>query len=165
MDEKECKLTIEERIRSLKSLDEIIFEETHRSKYWEKLNRKSSEFYRDKMHSIDAMKGKVRDVDYSDHLMWKLEPTLRSVTNPLIQYEFLIEYKISDPVTGIYFGCKAIADYDVTIEQLIEISDREWADVKKGVLCIAVFFLLLGVIICEFVKWYFTGNIPIIKII
>ena len=86
------------------------------------------------MHSIDAMKGKVRDVDYSDHLMWKLEPPLRSVTNPLIQYEFLIEYKISDPVTGIYFGCKAIADYDVTIEQLIEISDREWADVKKGVI-------------------------------
>lgn len=53
-----------------------------------------------------------------NHLMCKLA-TLRDERN-CINYEFLIEYDIFDPVTEIYYGVKAVSDELVSMDCFIE---------------------------------------------
>lgn len=69
------------------------------------------------------------------YIMYKLKP----IEHNGLVYEFLVEYQIGDPNTGIYFGCKVLnrdvmayfknGDFDIATQlthKMIDDTDKEW---------------------------------------
>ena len=65
----------------------------------------------------EVIRGSLRGIFQPKHLMLKLA-CLRDATAG-IDYEFLVEYGLFEPSTGIYFGIKAISDNDVSDDRFI----------------------------------------------
>lgn len=104
-------------------------------RYREKYTAEASAAYINKMHRLDKEVDFRRDdsfhgIEARQHIMYKLG-TLVSADGCL-GYEFLIEYKITEPTVGIYYGCRGLiydGDDDVGINRL----DDEWSQLKDEV--------------------------------
>ena len=74
--------------------------------------------------------GRLRGRFQPKHLMLKFG-ALRDASAG-ITYEFLAEYGIFEPSTGIYFGVKAVSDREVSDDAFITQADRALAAVAEG---------------------------------
>lgn len=70
----------------------------------------------------ESIRGRLRNRFQPKHLMLKLA-SLRDAEAG-IDYEFLVEYGLFEPSTGIYFGIKAVADSDVSSQQFISRAEK-----------------------------------------
>lgn len=70
----------------------------------------------------EILRGRLRNRFQPKHLMLKLA-CLRDV-GVGINYEFLVEYGLFEPSTGVYFGIKAVADSDVSSEHFIICAEK-----------------------------------------
>lgn len=116
------------------SIDKIKSEQDKISKkLWDKLTKKSSDPYLEKMKKIDAVTGKVREVEYPDYLMKEIGK-LECQQKPEMNYHFLIEYKKTAPHVGIYYGCKCIAPYNYLEKDLIDQADKDFKPLEQVII-------------------------------
>lgn len=104
-------------------------------RYREKYTAEASAVYINKMHRLDKEVDFRRDdsfhgIEARRHIIYKLG-TLTSADGSL-GYEFLIEYKITEPTVGIYYGCRGLI-YDGDDEVGINRLDTEWSQLKDEV--------------------------------
>lgn len=107
------------------------------NRYWDEFTKKSSAYYEEKMNELDGIKGLRRDDSYNGHkapkhMMYKLETLRRE--DGAVGYEFLIEYKTTEPTVGIYYGCKCLFPEGVEPSPYIDQFNKEWKMVKNEVL-------------------------------
>lgn len=129
--------------------NELSFEEKEKIKkrnkdYWEEKTKEASQVYINKMGMLAAgirkkeelLKEFYRDDSYlgnpaPHHIIYKLGKPLISKDGKRA-YEFLIEYDIYEPSTGIYYGCKGLTiegDHDNNIQKFYE----EWDKISSTV--------------------------------
>ncbi len=86
------------------------------SVYIKKYTNRATKFYTDKIQELKERKlngnisfvndNSFRGIPSSHHIMYKMEP-LES-NDGMRKYEFLIEYKVTEPSVGIYYGCRGL---------------------------------------------------------
>ncbi len=99
--------------------------------YREKYIGQASNMHLKKMDALRKVPYFKRDDSFHgqyapEHVMYKLETLMNEERT--IEYEFLIEYKISDPSLGIYYGCKCIIHEDT--DEAIKKIEEEWIGIK-----------------------------------
>lgn len=123
-----------------KKLKESFYQNEQLAKYnlylKEQKTKQASSIYINKIHGLKAVADFERDDSFlgnlSDHhIMYKLSPRL--ITKDKTKaYEFLIEYDINSPATGIYYGCRALTLSGNHLSNL-SIFDKEWDNLKDEV--------------------------------
>lgn len=103
--------------------------------FWKKLNAESSQFYIKKIKELDNVSELHRDDSFlfhkaPFHMMYKLGTIERKDLGRA--YEFLIEYEVTEPTVGIYYGCKGLI-LDGRDEEQIEEFNKEWEILKPVV--------------------------------
>lgn len=68
------------------------------------------------------LRGYVRNVFQPKHLMLKLASVRHDETGT--DYEFLVEYGLFEPATGIYLGIKAVSDTGISDDAFIDRADK-----------------------------------------
>lgn len=77
----------------------------------------------------ETLRGRLRGIFQPKHLMLRFA-CLRDETAG-INYEFLVEYGLFEPSTGLYFGIKAVSDNDVSNEAFITNAENAIATLSK----------------------------------
>lgn len=117
----DIKLAINE---SFKNMDYFLYEAS--KEYTDSLLSKYDELV-EKGFSID---NRVRERIDKNYIMYKLD---RLDIDEKSYYEFLIEYEITFPSTGIYFGCKAITNENYIEDQetlIHEVYKKHWSNLR-----------------------------------
>lgn len=68
------------------------------------------------------LRGYVRNAFQPKHLMLKLASVRHDETGT--DYEFLVEYGLFEPATGIYLGIKAVSDTGISDDAFIDRADK-----------------------------------------
>lgn len=102
--------------------------------YREKYIEQASNMHLKKMDALRKVPYFIRDDSFHgqyapEHVMYKLGTLINN--DKTIEYEFLIEYDISDPSVGIYYGCKCIIHEDT--DEAIKKIEKEWISIKDKI--------------------------------
>ena len=110
------------------------------NEYRKRFTEKASKFYIDKMMKligddktrINELSGFVPGLILPNHMMYRIGTLVNQ--DQIRSYEFLIEYNITKPSEGIYYGCRGITKEGADHEHTIKLFREDWANIK-GLLC------------------------------
>ena len=106
------------------------------AEYRKRYTEEASKFYIDKMMKligddktrINELSGFVPGLILPNHMMYRIGTLVNQ--DQIRSYEFLIEYNITKPSEGIYYGCRGITKEGADHEHTIKLFREDWANIK-----------------------------------
>lgn len=110
------------------------------AEYRKRYTEEASKFYIDKMMKligddktrINELSGFVPGLILPNHMMYRIGTLVNQ--DKIRSYEFLIEYNMTKPSEGIYYGCRGITKEGADHEHTIELFKKDWENIQ-GLLC------------------------------
>ena len=106
------------------------------NKYREEFTEEASKSYIKKMRKLinndktreHELAGFVPGLILPNHMMYRIGTLVNQ--DQIRSYEFLIEYNITKPSEGIYYGCRGITKEGADHEHTIKLFREDWANIK-----------------------------------